>query len=255
MELTQVKELNIDDLPCRAFQRCIDEWNTWGKKGKRSRLPASGRLVKRNVTGEVGIDPKRLLHDWRGLERRARELGAVSAKVCAAYWNAAREASKAGRDRGGNGEVWVPCEDGEHVDVFEPGGREGEVSMTSRAMATLVKECIPSPDRKAHILTGDDLTRMRRLKERQDVLRKRYWAYNGAFVISVEERLREFIETQAVVYPDYGRIMPSCAFLFSNEGRRYLVVSDRDKYRFTWFGGTLFHDGASGVLTGTTHEG
>jgi hypothetical protein len=148
----------------------------------------------------------------------------------------------------------MPYEDGEYVDVFEPHGCEGDVSMVTQSLNNIVKEHISLPDRKALVLTGDDLTRMRRLKERNDVLRKRYLTYNNAFVLAVEERLREFMETQAVAYTRYCNIMSPCAFLFSNEGRRYLVISNSDNHHFTWFDGVLFHDEASSVLAETTCE-
>lgn len=240
MMTSEVKELNIDDLPCRVFQRHIDEWGNQPRRRGKARLPQSARLVSRRGTGGVGIDPKTLVHGWRGLESRSHQLMKITHDVQAAHWQALKAASAASVAAGCNGDVWIPDDDGKHIRVFD-GKRE---SCSSRPHAELVKECIGHPDMTGLILSGQDLVRMHRWEERENAWRRRYWTYHGAFMLAIEERLREFTDTQAQHYPGIGRIMPSCAFLFGNEDRRYLVTISREKYEFTWFGGTLFHDGS-----------
>lgn len=242
MMTSEVKEIRIDDLPCMHFQCRIDEWKRYGV---RSHLPLSARLVTRNVNHGVGIKPETLIHGWRELESRSHQLKQVAHDVQAAYWEALKAASAASMEAGCNGDVWIPQPDGAYIDVFD-GKRQ---SRSSRSHAELMKECIGAPDKTALILSGQDLAKMHRWKERENAWRARYWVYHGAFVLAIEERLREFTATQARHYPSLERsITPSCAFLFGNEGRRYLVSLSQEKYEFTWFGGTLFHDSPPGSL-------
>lgn len=232
---TAIQDINIDDLPCPAFQRRISDWERWKDSAYSS---ARERLVQRPIRDGVGIRPETLVNDWRALERRAHELFMTYASFADAYWGSLKEASAHGRRAGGNGDVWMPDEAYDRVDVFY-----GETqSMTYTSLSTLVKESVGSPERRAHVLTGAALAEIRHLRERQDTWRGRMWAYKGAFVLAIEERLRTFVASRTTHHPGMGRCVPPCAFVFANDGRSYLVTSNENGHRFEWFGGTLFED-------------
>lgn len=244
VQQTQIKEINIDDLPCEVFQRIIDDWRRFGKK----RLPKRGRLFTRYSGQGVGVLPQRLIHDWRNIERRAWQLSITLDALFHTRWDMIKRASVRCKEAGGSGAVWIPSPDSEFVEVYAPEeDRQWGGSLHSARLDDLIKESVPDPDRKAYVPAGEELALLRRLHERAETMRKRYWAYAGAFTSSVEERLREFMYKQVTTYPGGYRVTNPCAFLFSNDDRKYLITMDRDQHKFTWFGGTLFHDNASNV--------
>lgn len=232
---TTFKDIDMDSLPCPGFQRTIEEWKRWGQVSGEARQM---RLVRPNPRHGVGVRPETMIGSWRDLERRAHELSQVHAAAARAYWGAMAAASAAGKKAGGNGDVWMPDDRCDRVDVFY--GSSG--SLSSSDFKTLLDRGVGSPERQAYVVSGDALSRIRRLKERDGTWRVRMWAYRSAFTMAIEERLRAFTASLTSYPSGWGRHVPKCAFAFANEGRRYLVVKEENGCRFDWFGGLMFED-------------
>lgn len=225
-----VININIDELSCTRFERCISN----NKEYRALNGHLSRHLFKHPGYRSCGFRPENLF-DWRAIESRRHQLAIVRDAFSTKYWNTLKSLSKKGKEAGGDGTVWVPDLNHEHIDVFD--GRW----LRSAAFNELFDHAIPRPGFRPVVMAGDDLLKMKRLKERRHTWTRRCGSYGLAFKMSIEERLESFIEANLREECNgYNRFTP-CTFTFENEGRSYLITTD-DSSRVTWHEGNIYVD-------------
>lgn len=226
-----MKHIDIDDMRVPWLDEHIERWPT-----SDSRLHRSARRLRNAGYRSIDIYPERLA-DWRGLERRYYQLKATYDALCDAYWGALRSFAAVGRARDSDGQVWMPLPGGENVDVYN----DESDSMTTRSFKELYDQALPRPGRKPVVVSGMELERLHRLKERRQTALKRSGPYFVAWRMAVEERLKGFVQQQVRVDIKSIVLYRHCTFVFTNDTRQHVVTSD-EYGELTWHEGTVYVD-------------
>ena len=235
-----IEAINIDGMPCDSFDRIARE-----RARGPARLSREGRFVgvRYGDTRSVGFKPESL-YDWRGLERRWRQLAAIHSKWHDLYWGALKGLGEQSQEAGHGGEVLIPdrhVNNGvdQYLDEYHLRGN----SLGSRRFSDIVKRGIGQPDYKPFVVSGDALKKVHRLKERSNTWQRRMWAYAGAFRVAVNERIESFVRQQKPKsrWEEEHNYRTPYVFTFDVDDRSYFIVTD-NRGVLTWYDGVVFAD-------------